>query len=110
MNREQEQKFALHHWREGSQKCVDRLAVMPEQTTEPETQSAQIAALREENLRLRDQLIARDAEIGLMRGQVVELEAGAVRALHLLRRVKALFMPGILVRVLARAGRLAKRG
>lgn len=106
---EQEQKFALHHGRQGSQKSVDRLAAMPEQTTHPETQSAQIAALREENLRLRDQLMARDTEIGLMRGQVVELEAGAVRALHLLRRVKAILMPGIVLRVLTRVSRLAKR-
>lgn len=83
---------------------------MPEQIAEPESQSAQIARLREENLRLRDQLIARDAEIGLMRGQVVELEAGAVRALHAFRRVKSVLVPGIVVRILARARRLAKRG
>jgi tetrahydromethanopterin S-methyltransferase subunit F len=70
----------------------------------------ELARLREENLRLRDQLIARDAEIGLMRGQVVELEAGAVRALHAFRRVKSLLVPAIVVRTLARARRLAKRG
>jgi tetrahydromethanopterin S-methyltransferase subunit F len=83
---------------------------MPEQTTGPTIVDSELARLREENLRLRDQLIARDAEIGLMRGQVAELEAGAVRALHLLRRVKAILMPGIVIRVLGRAGRLAKRG
>jgi tetrahydromethanopterin S-methyltransferase subunit F len=70
----------------------------------------ELVRLREENLRLRDQLIARDAEIGLMRGQVAELEAGAVRALHMLRRVKALLIPGVVLRVLRRVSRLAKRG
>lgn len=84
---------------------------MAEPTAPTKTASTgELVRLREENLRLRDQLIARDAEIGLMRGQVAELEAGAVRALHMLRRVKAIFLPGILVRVLARVSRLTKRG
>jgi hypothetical protein len=78
----------------------------------PETEvrpSEELLRLREENLRLRDQLIARDAEIGLMRGQVVELEAGAVRALHAFRRVKSILVPGIVVRTLLRVRRLATR-
>jgi tetrahydromethanopterin S-methyltransferase subunit F len=74
------------------------------------TPSAELVQLREENLRLRDQLIARDAEVGLMKGQVVELEAGAVRALHMLRRVKALLLPGVVGRTLHRARRVVKRG
>jgi tetrahydromethanopterin S-methyltransferase subunit F len=78
--------------------------------TSPPAVTDELARLREENLRLRDQLIARDAEIGLMRGQVAELEAGAVRALHMLRRVKAILMPGIVLKVLRRVSRLAKRG
>ncbi len=84
---------------------------MPEPTapTTADTE-AELIRLREENLRLRDQLLARDAELGLMRGQVAELEAGAVRALHMLRRVKAIFMPGVVMRILARVSRLAKRG
>jgi hypothetical protein len=69
----------------------------------------EVTRLREENLRLRDQLLARDAEMGLMRGQVTELEAGAVRALHLLRRVKSI-VPGIVWRVLSRLRRLVKGG
>ena len=77
--------------------------------TESRTED-ELVRLREENLRLRDQLLARDAEIGMMRGQVAELEAGAVRALHMLRRVKAIIVPGVLVRILTRAGRLARRG
>ena len=69
----------------------------------------EVTRLREENLRLRDQLLARDAEMGLMRGQVTELEAGAVRALHLLRRVKSI-VPGIVWRVFSRLRRLVKGG
>ncbi len=69
----------------------------------------ELARLREENLRLRDQLIARDAEMGLLRGRVAELEAGAARALHMLHRVKSL-VPRIVWKVLARLARLAKRG
>jgi hypothetical protein len=69
----------------------------------------EVTRLREENLRLRDQLLARDAEMGLMRGQVTELEAGAVRALHLLRRIKSI-VPGIVWRVLSRLRRLVKGG
>jgi tetrahydromethanopterin S-methyltransferase subunit F len=84
---------------------------MAEPTVPSETAAAEeLVRLREENLRLRDQLIARDAEIGLMRGQVAELEAGAIRALHLLRRIKAILLPGIIVRALARMSRLLKRG
>jgi hypothetical protein len=84
---------------------------MAEPTAPPKAGAdEELIRLREENLRLRDQLIARDAEIGLMRGQVVELEAGAVRALHAFRQVKALLVPGIVVRVLTRVRRLAKRG
>jgi hypothetical protein len=81
----------------------------PTATSEAGT-TEEVARLREENLRLRDQLLARDAEIGLMRGQVLELEAGAVRALHMLRRIKALLAPGIVWRILSRLKRLIKRG
>jgi tetrahydromethanopterin S-methyltransferase subunit F len=70
----------------------------------------EVARLREENLRLRDQLIARDAEMGLMHGQVVELEAGAIRALHMLRRIKSIVVPGIVWRIISRLRRLATRG
>jgi hypothetical protein len=69
----------------------------------------EVVRLREENLRLRDQLIARDAEMGLMRGQVAELEAGAARAMHLLQRIKGL-VPGIAWKALSRVSRLVRRG
>ncbi|HEY5333943.1 MAG TPA: hypothetical protein VIJ21_10395 [Solirubrobacterales bacterium] len=83
---------------------------MASQTPEAEFRAGdELTRLREENLRLRDQLLARDAEMGLLHGQVAELEAGAVRALHMLRRVKSL-VPGIVWKVLSRVGRVAKRG
>jgi tetrahydromethanopterin S-methyltransferase subunit F len=69
----------------------------------------ELAQLREENLRLRDQLIARDAEAGLLRGQVAELEAGAARAMHLLQRIKGL-VPGVVWKIISRVARLLKRG
>jgi hypothetical protein len=69
----------------------------------------ELVRLREENLRLRDQLIARDAEAGLLRGQVAELEAGAARAMHALQRVKGL-VPGVVWKLLGRARRLISRG
>jgi hypothetical protein len=82
---------------------------MPEQTTERDATAAEITRLREENLRLRDQLIARDAEAGQLRGQVAELEAGAARAMHLLQRIKAL-VPSVVWKILARVRRLLQRG
>lgn len=70
---------------------------------------AELLRLREENLRLRDQLIARDTETGLLRGQVAELEAGAARAAHLLQRIKAL-APGIVWKIVSQATGLLRRG
>ncbi|MBS1675757.1 MAG: hypothetical protein JST08_00080 [Actinobacteria bacterium] len=70
---------------------------------------AEMVRLREENLRLRDQLIARDAEAGLLRGRVAELEAGAARAMHLLQRIKGL-VPGVVWKVVSRATRPLRRG
>lgn len=69
----------------------------------------EVARLREENLRLRDQLIARDAEAGLLRGQVAELEMGAARAMHLLERMKGI-VPAIVWKILSRVIGLVKRG
>lgn len=51
---------------------------------------AELAAAREEVLRLRDLLIAKDAELGAYRGQVAQLEAGTARLLNLFNRVRAL--------------------
>jgi hypothetical protein len=74
---------------------------MPEQITERENQSAEIARLREENLRLRDLLIAKDAELGSAKGQVLALEAGTARLLNLVGRIRSI-VPGIVWLTLAR--------
>lgn len=68
-----------------------------DQTTTNET----LARLREENLRLRDLLIAKDAELGSLKGQVAALEAGTARLLNLVGRVRSM-VPGIVWLALAR--------
>jgi hypothetical protein len=50
----------------------------------------ELAIQKGEVLRLRDLLIARDAELGAARGQIAEMEAGAGRLLNLAARVHAL--------------------
>jgi hypothetical protein len=83
---------------------------MPGQTsTEREDQTAEIARLREENLRLRDLLIAKDAELGSYKGQVAALEAGTARLLNLVGRIKAL-TPGPLLRIFTAVLRRLPRG
>jgi hypothetical protein len=47
---------------------------------------------QEEILRLRDLLIARDAELGAERGKVAELEQGTVKMLLVYKRVRS-FVP-----------------
>lgn len=75
----------------------------------PEDTTAELVELREENLRLRDQLIARDAEAGVLRGQVAELEAGAARAMHALQRIKGL-VPGPIQKLVSLVAPLIRRG
>ena len=60
---------------------------------------AELAAAREEVLRLRDLLISKDAELGAFKGQVAQLEAGTARLLHLVSRVRGL-LPGFVLRAL----------
>lgn len=74
---------------------------MSEQTTTHEDQTAELARLREENLRLRDLLIAKDAELGSARGQVLALEAGTARLLNLVGRIRSI-VPGFVWLGLAR--------
>jgi hypothetical protein len=74
---------------------------MPEQTTERDAPAAEIARLREENLRLRDLLIAKDAELGSLKGQVLALEAGTARLLNLVGRIRSM-LPGFVWLTLAR--------
>jgi hypothetical protein len=78
---------------------------MAEQATSPRSDPAasatpdgaelreQLAVSREEVLRLRDLLISKDAELGLLKGRVAELEAGVARLLGLVARVRTL-IPG----------------
>lgn len=69
-----------------------------------------LTRLREENLRLRDLLIAKDAELGALKGQVAALEAGTARLLNLVGQVRAL-IPGPLAKALASVlRRLLPRG
>jgi hypothetical protein len=53
----------------------------------------QLNRSREEVLRLRDLLISKDAELGSLKGQVAQLEAGTARLLSLVARVRSL-IPG----------------
>jgi hypothetical protein len=82
---------------------------MPEQTTERGASAAELARLSEENLRLRDLLIAKDAELGSLKGQVAALEAGTARLLNLVGRIRSL-APGFVWRALARLRRRAPQG
>lgn len=81
---------------------ADTLAEMasdPAATTERANADEELRRLREENLHFRDLLIAKDAELGSLKGQVAALEAGTARVLTLFVTIKGL-MPGPLQRVL----------
>jgi hypothetical protein len=90
---------------------------MPEQIAPIETDAAAEAAqLREqlrrsdeEVLRLRDLLIGKDAEMGSLKGQVAQLEAGTARLLGLVSRIRSL-LPGFVWSALGRLrGRLSRQ-
>lgn len=83
---------------------------MPEpMTSDRPSADEEVARLREENLRLRDLLIAKDAELGSLKGQVAALEAGTARLLNLVGRIRAL-IPGPLAGVVAAVVRRLPRG
>jgi hypothetical protein len=63
---------------------------------------------REEILRLRDLLIARDAELGAARGRAAELEEGSARLMIAYKRLRS-FVPGS-VWALASSLRRGRRG
>jgi hypothetical protein len=70
----------------------------------------EVARLREENLRLRDLLIGKDAELGALKGQVAQLEAGTARLLGLVARIRSL-LPGFIWAALSKLrGRLGRQG
>ena len=56
----------------------------------------ELARSREEVLRLRDLLIGKDAELGVLRGRVAEMEAGTAQLLGIVARVRAL-VPGFVL-------------
>jgi hypothetical protein len=83
---------------------------MPGQPTDAEVRPAdELSRIREENLRLRDLLIAKDAELGSLRGQVAALEAGTGRLLSLVGRIRSM-VPGPLLRILAQVRGRAPQG
>jgi hypothetical protein len=69
---------------------------------------AELARSQEEVLRLRDLLIAQEAELGALRGRVAEMEGGAAPLAMITLRLRGL-LPGplraVLSRLLGRAGR-----
>jgi hypothetical protein len=80
----------------------------PATSSTPRDAQDELHRLREENLRYRDLLIAKDAELGSLKGQVAALEAGSARVLSLITRVKAL-LPGPIVGLLMRVARRLPR-
>jgi hypothetical protein len=77
------------------------MAADPTTTDGRQDTAEELRRLREENLRYRDLLIAKDAELGSLKGRVAALEAGTARVLSLVARVKAL-LPGPVVGLLMR--------
>jgi len=53
----------------------------------------EIASCKEEILRLRDLLIARDAELGAARGRLAEMEAQSGKLLNAVARLRGLLPP-----------------
>lgn len=66
---------------------------------------AELAQAREEVLRLRDLLIAKEAELGTLRGRVAEMEGGAAPLVMIGLRLRTLLPGGVrsvLMRLLGR--------
>jgi hypothetical protein len=66
----------------------------------PEQLREELYRSQEEVLRLRDLLIAKDAELGTLKGEVAQLEAGTARLLNIVARVRSL-LPGFVWSTLA---------
>jgi hypothetical protein len=62
----------------------------PRDPADPVQLGEELSREKQEVLRLRDLLIARDAELGTARGRVMELEARARYVLGALRRLRSL--------------------
>jgi hypothetical protein len=61
----------------------------PREPSDPAQLAEELAREKEEVLRLRGLLVARDAELGAARGRVLELETRARYVLGALRRLRA---------------------
>ncbi len=78
-------------------------SAVPGRNGEPENPAdlaAELARQRQEVLRLRDLLIARDAELGAAKGRLAELEARSMQLLGAAARLRRL-LPGFVWRALA---------
>jgi len=95
---------------------------MAEQATSTESDSASVegseitelradlARSQEEILRLRDLLVAKEAELGALRGRVAEMEGGAAPLVMVAARLRAL-LPGSLRSLVSRVlGRARSQG
>ena len=59
-------------------------------SSDPDQLAAELAREKEEVRRLRDLLIARDAELGAARGRVAELESRSSRLFGVARKLRSL--------------------
>jgi hypothetical protein len=87
------------------QSSAPRLLRQEPQKDEQEELQAELAQAREEVLRLRDLLIAKEAELGSLRGRVAEMEGGAAPLVMVALRLRALvpgFVRSALMRLLNR--------
>jgi hypothetical protein len=78
--------------------AAERLANEPEEKQgegERRVLGQELRSRETEILRLRDLLIARDAELGFQKGRVAELEAGTARLLNVVSRVRSV-LPGFI--------------
>lgn len=83
-------------------------AISPEAQTRPDLEG-EVERLSEENLRLRDLLIGKDAELGAARGRLAELEDQSRRVANVAARIQSL-LPGVTRVVRAMLRRPQRRG
>ena len=79
-------------------------SVEPRQNGEEEERpelAEELARQKEEVLRLRDLLIARDAELGAARGRLAELEASSLHLFNAIARLRSL-VPGFIWTLVAK--------
>ncbi len=74
-----------------------QVAQLREASEVPEL-AAELARQEEEVLRLRDLLIARDAELGTAKGKVMELEVRSMQLIGAAARIRAL-LPNFVVKI-----------